>query len=70
MPDDRNKQEVEDLMVKTFQERRALAADPRCPVHLLLEAFPKLADFQGKMVRNTQKYSIRLIARNAQLIDK
>ena len=50
MPDDRNKTEIEEYMARTFEERRRLAEDPKCPVKLLIEAFPKLCDFGGRMV--------------------
>lgn len=50
MPDDRNRADIERHMALTFEERRKLANDPRCAVKLLIEAFPKLVDFGGRMV--------------------
>lgn len=52
MPDDRHKSEIEELMEKSHVERRKLVENPKCPVRLLLAAYPHLKSFGGTMVGN------------------
>ncbi len=48
--DDGERKNIENLMEKTFDERRDLVNDVKCSTRLLLFAFPHLKSFEGRMV--------------------